>query len=450
MLVNTLSAKVARRSRVFAVVLAVVFGCNARTTAANFTSMPQVLVVQPGTSCLFSDNFTPIPTPSDPQNRNLGAELRDAILPSFLTSGLSRLGAALAKAGAKQATTVSAATAHVLSERAPFGCVYFISGRIVPRGTEGAKSLADALSSKNLIPREVPVAVEGSDNKYPRALGDVFILEPLSFFAEVEMTYAVTGSEEDEAAISAVAARPTAVHYGAPFAAKGRGDRDMLMFLAFAPPKSLAADDPSAFDTAAGVVRVSLGRMTIGESYQFESPSPSTSWAPLSLGRKGLAKSVWISVTETRDGNAFLAFLGEILGGSKDKVQTALENNLLSSKQSELEKAEVSSAAQRQVDLNKYETARGVAIKALSVGLRTCASFEQAKPAAQAVMFPDTLDALQQARSAQRAAIGAAIAVDEDAPFDDRPGATSKRLVKIPAKVTETSESCAAMRDDYE
>lgn len=257
-------------------------------------------------SCIFANSQT-----------KHAAPLLAAILPSLLSVSLDRLGAAFSTAGEAKTISKSAGVNVELTARSAPDCVQLVSGSF----HAGAATV-----SQDVLPPSTPNLAVALDEMTKRG---ILLAERPAFLYEGRLKFSVDGS--------AVAIETTALmyrqRYDGSLLGKFTSTRDLVISAAISEP---ASDGNKGAGTLASVA---FEKLSPSESlYLFPSPSPpSMLWLPYKAPENAAPRVVQLTVSEARDANQFLTFVGEVLKGSKDQLLAQSEELLIPVKRKEAE-----------------------------------------------------------------------------------------------------------------
>lgn len=253
---------------------------------------------------------------ASPQTRR-ASPLLTAILPSLLSVSLDRLGTAFTTAGEAKTISKTAGVNTELTAKSAPDCIQLISGAFyagvaavpgdaLPDATPNSKIVLDELNKRGILLAERP-------------------------------TFLYEGRLKLSTDSSAVAIETTAIfyreRYDGSFLGKLTSARDLVISAAIAE----AGSDGNK--GTATVASIAFEKLSPGQSlYLFPTVSPpSMLWLPYRAPEIAAPRVIQLTVSETRDANQFLTFVGDVLKGSKDQLVAEGEALLIPAKKKEAE-----------------------------------------------------------------------------------------------------------------
>ena len=268
--------------------------------------------------------------------RGFLAAIAAAILPSLIETGLDRLASGLRAAADRTNAAQSIATLNdqfnVSDWTQPEGrCIQIVRGRFSDASGTNAASLR--------------VTIPNLDLKSELQERSIFLAEEPEIFIEARLRPSAHGD--------ALAVGLMMFEYNKPAHASflGGSTNDVVLSFAFSAPRSSS-------DDATGVVaQLALNDLAAGTSFMLPPdvrreahwiPLPKTA-AELGEGSGSVPIGITITISETRDANAFLQFLADVLEGSKEKLDAELQKQLIRTEKAKAKALEED--AQRQARL---------------------------------------------------------------------------------------------------
>jgi hypothetical protein len=273
------------------------------------------------------------------------APLLAAILPSLLSVSLDRLGAAFSTAGEAKTISKTAGINTELSARSAPDCVQLVTGSFYAGTAE---------VSSDVLPASTPSIVVVADEMTKRG---ILLADRPSFFYEGRLKFSADGS--------AVAIETTALiyrqRYDGSLLGKFSSTRDLVVSAAISEP---ASDGNKGTATVASVA---FEKLSPGEGlYLFPAPSPpSMLWLPYKEPENAAPRVLQLTISETRDANQFLSFVGDVLKGSKDQLLAQGEELLIPAKRKEAElKQQQAEQASAKLALDNLAAAKAAEVAA--------------------------------------------------------------------------------------
>lgn len=273
--------------------------------------------------CLFSDAQKPHASP-----------LLAAIIPSLVNVSLDRLAAAFSKAGEAKTIAKTAGVNAELSSTSTPACIQLVSGSFYA---------GEAKVTKDALPAQTPkpdIVVHELNER------GILLAERPSFLYEGRLKMSTDRS--------AVAIETTAFYYRERYDGSVLGKlssaRDLVVSAVIAEPGS---DGNKGSGTVASFAFEKLVPLDTLYLFPGDSP-PAMLWLPFKAPETAAPRVILMTVSEARDANQFLTFVGDVLKGSKDQLQIEAEQLLIpvKKKEADLKQQQAEQAAQIQATEN--------------------------------------------------------------------------------------------------
>ena len=390
-------------------IVAIASGCSSWPSATQDPKTPQVPATISetrlfGGKCLKSGTPVPHALPA----------IALALAPAAIGKGLDLLEAAIRQAGEQQNTPPQRAQLNLMvavdpntrqidastniGDGEPVTCLQFVHGRMATNRTDWKKYRDHPGGDFDpLLLAESPDPSSDKRSIYD-AMGDngIYLTGPPDIFLELRFSIAKDAS--------AIAFSPNWLIYNRSAiggtAGFGQITRDLVLTSMLSKPSSTDVANPSGSAAVWQIAGLVPGRI----NNRFDATGPQTPWIPIALDAQSKPWVASVTLVETKNANQFLVAIADVIKGSKQELQTTLENQIIPEKR----QAAATAAAQQESDLN---TAYATALTTAMADVDACLHMDSALTA------PQRLEVVRTAYLAQSEANAKAVAASRKVPF---------------------------------